>query len=613
MALLIRNFALLRIFTFTLVLVVAHTTMNGNVDDPVAALVAARTAVSDTEGKGDLRKEHDAMTKLVSAELLCGSREDVLRSSLRALDLSRALGDPRMIALDLRNVSVAFARNGQYAMAEKEARNALAMAVPLKEFDLSAELLHFLVGVLLKNDKLDEAQRVTEEALRLADGSSDERNKALGWADMARVLAAQGKNSDALTILAKSHRSLAKDGTPRDRFNIELEQARVLVAMQHAGKAGSLLDGLDEYVLTLKEPEALREVDALRYEWALQQGRTDLALERLQRIKATDDSLRMAQDGHAMAALRVLHDLERHEKDNAELRASNEQKEVTIAEQRIGNRLLMVLVASLIIAIVALVLSSIFILRIVKRVRLKNAVIRRQHDEIQAKHVELQRQNKRLTETLISEEEKEVLLREIHHRIKNNLQVVDSLLGIQMGQHGDPILERGFREAQGRVRSMAMVHETIYKATTSHQNSLHEHLNKLTRSILVTYGVHDRISVQVDIAPIDLPEDQLLPLTLLVNELLTNSVKYAFEGRESGHVHVVLRPAGERFELIFSDDGIGKETEAVVGRGHGISFGTELISILAKQLNGELRELRGSGTAISMVFGPLPQPLRIAS
>jgi two-component sensor histidine kinase len=345
----------------------------------------------------------------------------------------------------------------------------------------------------------------------------------------------------------------------------------------------------------------------------LQQGRTDLALERLQRIKATDDSLRMAQDGHAMAALRVLHDLERHEKDNAELRASNEQKEVTIAEQRIGNRLLMVLVASLIIAIVALVLSSIFILRIVKRVRLKNAVIRRQHDEIQAKHVELQRQNKRLTETLISEEEKEVLLREIHHRIKNNLQVVDSLLGIQMGQHGDPILERGFREAQGRVRSMAMVHETIYKATTSHQNSLHEHLNKLTRSILVTYGVHDRISVQVDIAPIDLPEDQLLPLTLLVNELLTNSVKYAFEGRESGHVHVVLRPAGERFELIFSDDGIGKETEAVVGRGHGISFGTELISILAKQLNGELRELRGSGTAISMVFGPLPQPLRIAS
>jgi two-component system, sensor histidine kinase PdtaS len=266
-----------------------------------------------------------------------------------------------------------------------------------------------------------------------------------------------------------------------------------------------------------------------------------------------------------------------------------------------------------VIVLVALVLTSFYTLRMFRRVRLKNAVIRRQHDEIQAKHSELQRQNQRLTETLISEEEKEVLLREIHHRIKNNLQVVDSLLSIQMGQHADPMLERQFKEAQGRVRSMAMVHETIYKATTTRQNTLREHLTKLTKSVLVTYGVHDRVSVQVDVTPISLPEDELLPLTLLVNELLTNSLKHAFEGREQGHVHVVLRPAGDRFELLFSDDGVGSRGQGEASLAERNSFGTELIGILTKQLNGELRQLRGQGTAISMVFGPPPVALRQAS
>jgi two-component sensor histidine kinase len=236
-----------------------------------------------------------------------------------------------------------------------------------------------------------------------------------------------------------------------------------------------------------------------------------------------------------------------------------------------------------------------------RRLKLKNAVIRKQHEEIETQHRELIIQNERLAESILGAEEKELLLKEIHHRMKNNLQVVESLLAIQMARHDDPVIERQFREAQGRVRSMAMVHDMMYRQSSLGRSTLKDHFSKLVRSVLVAHGIHDRVSFTADIASLPLSEEELLPLTLLVNELITNAAKHAFNDSDQGHVLLTLRELDGRHELVFQDSEGGRQPSAQ--RTLVPTFGTELIALLAEQLGGEVTGTRNEGGAFRLVFG----------
>ncbi len=580
---------------------------------PLELLSTANDRLAQAEKAGDLRAEHAALRLKVQAEQACGLQAEVLRTSLRALDLAKALGDARGMAVDLRDLSMAFRVSGQLDKAEAEARNALAMALPLQDDTLTHELMVFLMDTHMQGGHYTESLRVGEDALRHAEQVADDRMKARIWLQVSRTMLAQHKYSDALPFLTKAARVLGSNGTDKEQFLLQVDHVKAMIGIGRLDQAEKFLADAVMLAGRLRDSHTAKVVLHLRYELASAKGASGEALAYLQRIKVMDDSLHYAQVAQTVAALQVMHAVDQHENDNAALRAVNESKEATIAEVRLGNHMLLVLVAILVVLSVALVLTSRYSLRMVRRMKLKNEVIREQHDQIHAKNLELMRQNMRLSETLVSEEEKEVMIREIHHRIKNNLQIVDSLLGIQMGHDGDPQLERQFREAQGRIRSMALVHETIYKATGSHKGPLRDHLEKLSRNILVAFGAHDRISVQVDVTPLDLPEEVLLPLTLLVNELLTNSIKYAFVGRDAGHIHLVVRPAGDSVELLYSDDGVGTTRSEPKLGAKETSFGMELVGILARQLNGELRNLRGTGTALSLVFRPEQKQLRKAS
>lgn len=225
-----------------------------------------------------------------------------------------------------------------------------------------------------------------------------------------------------------------------------------------------------------------------------------------------------------------------------------------------------------------------------------------------AKH-NLERANKELRETMLSKEEKEVMIKEIHHRVKNNLQVVDSLLHIQGIEMADPLVGKVLRETQGRIRSMALVHDQIYRSQGLGNGDLRTHLEKLSRNILVAYGAHDRISVRVDT---DLPlfrMNTLLPLTLVVNELLTNALKYAFQGQETGRIAIAVKATAGGYELRCQDDGVGMAPDHARER----SFGLELVRVLAEQLNGSFRVSSGNGTTLHLDFAPDKEPMRIAS
>lgn len=574
-----------------------------------SGLVSARNSLKEAVRSGDPKKEHEALRALLSSELKYGAREEVLRTALRALDLSRKLGDPRLITEDLCSVAEAFARSGQYAKAVREGRNALAFSTSLNDAEVHARLVNGVIDLLLESGDSDGAERLIREVKELPRFKNDAVLQAKIDVDQARVLQARGRLGDALVLLSQAQRVLDPVAHHAELFELLATRVNLLLSMGRPADAARSQADIRNLVQTSKD--ALEHAQAVRLEHAvaMAQGDEHRALTTLLRIKQMDDSLRAVEDATAIAVLQVLHDVEQREVDNAALREQIGTKERTILAQRTDNGILIALVAALAILLVLLGISALAGTRMMRRMKLKNAVIRKQHAEIEAQHRELVIQNERLAESILGSEEKELLLKEIHHRMKNNLQVVESLLGIQMGRHGDPVLERQFKEAQGRVRSMAMVHDMMYRQAAPGRGSLQDHFNRLGRSVLVSFGLHDRVSFQADVTLTSLSEEQLLPLTLLVNELLTNAGKHAFEGLDQGHIHLQLRQQGQQMELLFQDNGIGRNGWTGTAAN---TFGSELIGLLSEQLNGTLERSQQEGGQFKLVFGEAA-PLRKAS
>lgn len=579
--------------------------------EPVEAHRHAVSALAFAEQSGDPLVEHKALACLGKAEERVGLFADFMKTTLRAVQLAQSLGDPKMIALDLRELAEAYRVNAMSDKAVEEARNALAMTLPTQTGAAVDEAHRFLIRTLLLSGKHAEALSSAERCLNNAREKGDLMEEARLSRLIGATLLEQRRFSDANTYLTRAERGLESAGTTAERFEIQSDLAQCHIGLGRYKEATATLQRAGE---TLRETDTwnnrYRYIE-LQYQLAVAQGRWQEALVLLKRIKERSDSVNMARLDMQMARMQMTFQLDRKEKANAQLRTENAKSAEIIAGEQLNNRVLVGIVILFSVLAVALFFTSRHSLRMARRVTLKNAVIKKQHDEIHAKNLELQRQNLRLAETLMSEEEKEMMIKEIHHRVKNNLQVVDSLLQIQCIDSDDPGVDKVLREAQGRIRSMALVHEHIYRSAGGVQGRLDQHIQQLVRNILVAHGAHDRISVSVDAPLPSFHTDTLMPLTLVINELFTNAVKYAFRNKNSGRVTITVRPAGHGHELLFSDDGAGMEADDSSLRER--SFGLELVRMLAEQLNGEVRFLKGAGTTVCLTFAPDRVALRAAS
>ncbi len=200
-------------------------------------------------------------------------------------------------------------------------------------------------------------------------------------------------------------------------------------------------------------------------------------------------------------------------------------------------------------------------------------------------------------------EEKEVLLKEIHHRVKNNLQVVASLLALQSSALQDPLAREAFEESRNRVKSMALVHETLYQSGTLSAIDFAAYLDRLGKDVFQSYGHQGgRITLEVDVDPVPLDVEMAVHMGLLVNELVSNALKHAFAGRKEGVVQVRFTRGpvhgGTGLILTVSDNGIGlPETPA---EGGAPTLGIHLVEALAQQLSGSVEVIRDPGTTFTI-------------
>ncbi len=244
--------------------------------------------------------------------------------------------------------------------------------------------------------------------------------------------------------------------------------------------------------------------------------------------------------------------------------------------------------------------------------------LKRNRDELEQRvkerTVELSKSNEALKQEIeerkLAEEqieaslkEKEVLLREIHHRVKNNMQVIISLLRLQADKIENKKYADMFKDSQNRIKSMSLIHEKLYQTQDFANIDFGEHVESLVNGLFVSHGIDtNKVKLNIDIKDVSLDLENAIPCGLIINELVSNSLKYAFPQGREGNISIALRPFNEdELELKVSDDGVGISEDLDIEQTD--TMGLTLVKVLAgHQLDGKIELTRSKGTQFKIKF-----------
>lgn len=275
----------------------------------------------------------------------------------------------------------------------------------------------------------------------------------------------------------------------------------------------------------------------------------------------------------------IIQDLEaKHQKKQQQLQINYLDEQNISKEQKVKEQKIKIIIGSIALGLISLL--SFFLFRLYRQVR---------------------SQKETITKALL---EKDLLLREIHHRVKNNLQLVSSLLTLQGRSINDATALQAINEGKSRVRSMALIHQDLYNKENITGISVKEYIEKLTQELFDTYLIDkSKISLQTNIEDIELDVDTLVPLGLIINELITNSLKYAWPTSDQGLLFIGIKNTPNKIELTVKDDGVGYDPKSI----REDSFGATLISALTIQLDADYEVIIGNGTHITITMDPSKQ------
>ncbi|MCA1754502.1 MAG: ATP-binding protein, partial [Spirochaeta sp.] len=189
--------------------------------------------------------------------------------------------------------------------------------------------------------------------------------------------------------------------------------------------------------------------------------------------------------------------------------------------------------------------------------------------------------------------EKETLLKEVHHRIKNNMAQVEGLLSLQTESTDNPEVQAALREAMSRVQSMRVLYDTLLIRKDYEDISVKDYIERLINALVAVLPQREKITIKQNIADFTLSSKKLIPVGIIINELVTNVFKYSFPDREEGHVLIELNKTDARATLTIEDDGVGLADPATANKSTG--FGLAIVQMLVEQLTGTYSVETGNG------------------
>jgi two-component sensor histidine kinase len=237
--------------------------------------------------------------------------------------------------------------------------------------------------------------------------------------------------------------------------------------------------------------------------------------------------------------------------------------------------------------------------------RIKNMQLNEQKEEIDKQNANLQKLNDTQTSLL---NEKEWLLREIHHRVKNNLQVINSLLVSQAAFLKDRTAINAMKESQHRVQAMALIHQKLYNSENHSSIYMPQYVGELVEYLKDSFNIKQKVLFQLDIEPLWLDVTKVVPLGLILNEIITNAFKYAFPHTQEDTISITLKSDGDKIMLIVADNGHGLPENYNPSKSD--SFGMILMQGMAEDLEGNFAIENHNGTKITVVFENSPVSIK---
>ena len=229
-----------------------------------------------------------------------------------------------------------------------------------------------------------------------------------------------------------------------------------------------------------------------------------------------------------------------------------------------------------------------------------NSLHKSYQKDIQKRNDSLEIANKNLT---LLNSEKESLLKEIHHRVKNNLQIITSLLSLQSGFIEDKATKMLFRYSQYRINSLAMIHDSLYRSNNISKIDFKDYTNKIVAGLIVSMkGNNNNVQLRIAIEDVYLNMDTAIPLGLLINEIITNALKYGIQGGSHGVIHIEIKNTRlNHFRMLIGDNGTGFRDDITFRNPN--SLGLMLIHKLSLQLKGSIEKINGTtGTNYMIIF-----------
>lgn len=509
------------------------------------------------------------------AYYLRGSYELGLRNYLRAYDLMKQYSEKKDICKILNNIGLVYKARRDFKNAVRYYQSSLAIKKEINDEKGIVNTTMNIGSLYQKQDMFDSAYFYANQARMMAEKLNLKQDILSSKSNMGAALASMNRLEEAKEILLAMEKEALENNFRQTMPTISeglgtiyMQEGNIRLALKY------YFDAYDRAKAANSLPSMAVFCKEIANAYA-KSGDYKKAYLYLDTTKVMYDSLMNIENSRQINEMSAVYESGEKEKEIQKLNSANVINEASLMARR-KERNYFILSTLLFIGLTG----------IAYRAYVGNRKKKNQLD-IQKKQIEK------------SLEEKEILLKEIHHRVKNNLQIVSSLLSLQSNYIVDPTALDAVRESKNRVQSMAIIHQNLYQDESLVNIDVKEYVEKLVEYLFHSYNIHDnRVKLEMDIHPLQLDVDTLVPLGLVLNELINNCLKYAFPTPVKGRILVRLKLEHDTLKLSVYDNGVGiKSRESHFDQN---SFGHKMINAFMKKLKGDIRIYNEDGTKVDI-------------
>jgi len=544
----------------------------GNMD---SCLMYLQEALQNFKRSRHPENESHVLSDMAIAWYYRGNYELALRNHLEALKLRQAFGDPKFIAISYNNLGLVYRSKKEYTKAISYYKQSVALKEKVHD-EMGVMNTYMNIGSAFQSSaQFDSAYHYGNQALTLARKLNSKSDILACQGNMAAALVNLKRGDEAFPILIQVEKEAITSGEKNVLFLNH--EALGDYYMQHNQLDKAQLNfqkGLD-LSNTMQRLEAIELFTRKLSKVYLLQGRYPLAYAYLEKSQRLSDSLFNVENARQMNEMAAVYETAEKEKQIGQLDAARKIAMTDALKRKSENRYLMFL--------------SILLFGLVLLAYKAYSSNKRKKELLNEKNIQIEK----------ALQEKEYLMREIHHRVKNNLQMVSSLLSLQSNYITDESALEAVKDSRNRVHSMSLIHQSLYNEEDLARIDVKEYIERLAENLFQSYAIHDHsITWKADIDAIKLDVETVIPIGLIINELITNSLKYAFSNQSTGHIRIGLHRQSDSLKLQVYDNGKGLPVDYSLDK--QVSFGHKMISAFLRKMNGTLRMYSEDGTKVDI-------------